>query len=307
MILKFNSFGQYLKKRFNTTVYKVNVDAGFTCPNRDGTLDVTGCIYCNNNSFRPAECKPQLSIRAQIRKGMNYLSLRYGARKFLVYFQPFTNTYAPVSELESLYAEALSHPAVIGLAIGTRPDCVDDEKISLMQSFARDHFILVEYGLQSIYDKTLQYIHRGHNYQTFLDAVNLTTGKGIHIGAHIIVGFPTETKEEMLSYATELSRLPIEFIKIHQLQVVKDTLLARYYQEQPFHLFSYDEYLDFVVDFIEHLSPEITIQRFFATAPKDILIAPEWGRSRHQLMNDIQKRFTERNALQGSKCLCYRN
>jgi radical SAM protein (TIGR01212 family) len=302
MILRFNSFGQYLKKRFNTTIYKVNVDAGFTCPNRDGTLDVTGCIYCNNDSFRPSECKPQLSIRAQIRNGMNYLSLRYGARKFLVYFQPFTNTYAPVSELESLYTEALSHPAVIGLAIGTRPDCVDEEKISLIQSFAREHFVLVEYGLQSIYDRTLEYIHRGHNYQAFLEAVNFTAGKGIHIGTHIIVGFPTETREEMISIATELSRLPIGFIKIHQLQVVKDTPLARYYQEQPFHLFSYDEYLDFVVDFIEYLSPEMIIQRLFATAPNDILIAPKWGRTKHQLMNDIQKRFIERDALQGSKC-----
>ncbi len=307
MIIRFNSFGQYLKKRFNTVVYKVNVDAGFTCPNRDGTLDVTGCIYCNNNSFRPSECKPQLSIKEQMRNGMNYLSLRYGAGKFLVYFQPFTNTYAPVSELERLYTEALSHPSVIGLAIGTRPDCIDEDKVSLIESFAKDKFVLIEYGLQSIYDKTLQYIHRGHNYQTFLDAVNLTAGRGIHIGAHIIVGFPTETREEMLYIATELSKLPVEFIKIHQLQIVKDTPLAGYYEDEPFHVFTCQEYLDFTVDFIEHLSPRIVIQRFFATAPDDILIAPKWGKSRHQLMNAIQKRFIQRDAMQGTKCLCYWN
>lgn len=307
MVTRFNTFGSYLKKNFNTIIHKVNVDAGFTCPNRDGTLDVTGCIYCNNDSFRPSECKPQLSLREQIRKGISYLSLRYGARRFLVYFQPFTNTYASVSELEHLYAETLSHPAVIGIAIGTRPDCVDEEKISLIHSFAKKYFVLIEYGLQSIYDKTLEYIHRGHNYQAFLDAVNITAEKGIHIGAHIIVGFPTETKDEMLSIATEISKLPVEFIKIHQLQVVKDTPLASYYEKEPFHVFSYEEYLDFVVDFIEHLSPKITIQRFFATAPPDILIAPKWGKSRHQLMNEIKKRFIERNAMQGSKCLCYWN
>lgn len=307
MIIRFNSFGHYLKQRFNTIVCKVNVDAGFTCPNRDGTLDITGCIYCNNNSFRPSECKPQLSIKEQMRKGMNYLSLRYGAERFLVYFQPFTNTYAPLDELEHLYTEALSHPSVIGLAIGTRPDCVDEEKLSLIESLAKKHFILIEYGLQSIYDKTLQYIHRGHNYQTFLDAVNLTVGRGIHIGAHIIVGFPTETKEEMLSMASELSFRPIEFIKIHQLQVVKDTPLAEFYANERFHTFDYDEYIDFLVDFIELLSPKIAIQRFFATSPEDILIAPKWGKTRHQLMNDIQKRFIQRNAFQGSKCLCYRD
>lgn len=307
MAARFNSFGMYLRERFNITIHKVNVDAGFTCPNRDGTLDVTGCIYCNNDSFRPSECKPEFSIKEQIRNGMNYLSFRYGARKFLVYFQPFTNTYASVSVLERLYSETLSHPAVIGMAIGTRPDCVDEEKISLIRSFAKDYFVLVEYGLQSIYDKTLKYIHRGHNYQSFLDAINLTAEKGVHIGAHIIAGFPTENREEMLSVATELSRLPIEFIKIHQLQVVKNTPIAHYYEEKPFPLFCYEEYLDFLVDFIERLSPKIAIQRFFATAPNNILIAPMWGKSRHQLMNDIRKRFIQRDALQGSKCLCYWN
>ncbi len=307
MIIRFNSFGRYLKKRFNTTVYKVNVDAGFTCPNRDGSLDVTGCIYCNNDSFRPSECKPQLSIKEQIRNGINYLSLRYGATRFLVYFQPFTNTYAPLRDLERLYIEALSHPSVMGLAIGTRPDCVDEEKISFLQSLAKEYFILIEYGLQSIHDKTLQFIHRGHDFQAFLDAVSLTVGRGIHIGVHIIVGFPTETRKEMLKMATELSNHPIEFIKIHQLQVVKNTPLADYYTNKYFHTFDYNEYLDFMVDFIELLNPNMVIQRFFATAPEDILIAPKWGKTRHQVMSDIQKRFEQRNAFQGSKCLCHYN
>jgi radical SAM protein (TIGR01212 family) len=304
---RFNAFGPYLKKKFGTIVYKVNVDAGFTCPNRDGTLGVTGCIYCNNDSFRPSECKDEIPIREQIRNGVKYLSMRYNAKKFLVYFQPYTNTYAPVTELEEMFREALSVPSVIGLAIGTRPDCVDEEKIELLRELAKDHFILIEYGLQSIHDKSLQYILRGHDYRTFLDAVNMTKQKGIHIGAHIIVGLPTETRGEMLTMADELSHLSIGFLKIHQLQIVKGTPLGAQYLEKPFPTFGYDEYLDFLVDFIERLSPEIVLQRMFALSPDEILIAPQWGKTRQEILRDINERFVQRDAVQGSKCLCPRH
>ena len=307
MILRYNAFGPYLKKRFGVVVYKVNVDAGFTCPNRDGTLGMTGCIYCNNDSFRPSECKTEIPIREQIRNGIKYLSLRYKANKFLVYFQPYTNTYAPVEELERMYREALSVPSVIGLAIGTRPDCVDEEKIGLLRELAKDHFILIEYGLQSIHDKSLRYICRGHDYRTFLDAVHMTKQKGIQIGAHIIAGFPTETGEEMLAMADELSTLPLGFLKIHQLQIVKDTPLANQYLEKPFPTFEYAEYLDFLVDFIQRLSPHIVLQRLFAMAPDNILIAPRWEKTRQEIIRDINKRFVEKDALQGSKCLCYKH
>jgi hypothetical protein len=307
MSSRFNAFGPYLRKKFSTRVYKVNVDAGFTCPNRDGTVGTTGCIYCNNDSFRPSDCKSDYSIKDQIRRGMSYLAMRYKAGKFLVYFQPFTNTYAPVEELERLYREALATPSVIGLAIGTRPDCVDKEKIALLESLAKDHFILVEYGLQSIYDKSLDYILRGHNYRTFLNALDLTTNRGIHIGAHIIVGLPTETRDETLAMADELSTLPLEFLKIHQLQVIRDTVLAEQYHLQPFHTFGYEEYLDFLVDFVERLSPDIVLQRLFATSPDEILIAPQWGKTRHQIIRDIEERFEKRNAIQGSKCVCHRH
>jgi hypothetical protein len=307
MALRYNAFGPYLRKRFGTVVYKVNVDAGFTCPNRDGTLGVTGCIYCNNSSFRPSKCKPELSIREQIREGVRYLSVRYRANKFLVYFQPYTNTYAPAVELERLYREALTEPSVIGLAIGTRPDCVDEEKIAMIERLARDYFILIEYGLQSIYDKSLRYILRGHDYRAFLEALNLTKGRGIHLGAHLIVGFPTETREETLAMAEEVSALPIEFLKIHQLQIVKDTVLAEEYLKNPFHTFGYEEYLDFLVDFIERLSPDIVLQRLFATAPDDILIAPLWGKKRQEITRHIEERFADRDAFQGSKCVCFRH
>jgi radical SAM protein (TIGR01212 family) len=307
MSSRFNAFGPYLRKKFGARVYKVNVDAGFTCPNRDGTVGTTGCIYCNNDSFRPTGCKPETPLRDQIKRGISYLSMRYKAGKFLVYFQPFTNTYAPVDELEKLYREALSEPSILGLAIGTRPDCVDTEKIALIESLAKDHFIIVEYGLQSIYDKSLDYILRGHNYRTFLGALKLTVGKGIHIGAHIIVGLPTETRDETLAMADELSTLPLEFLKIHQLQVIKNTVLAEQYHLQPFHTFEYEEYLDFLVDFAERLSPDIVLQRLFATSPDEILIAPQWGKTRHQILLDIEERFEKRNAIQGSKCVCCRH
>ena len=300
---RYNSFGAYMRKLFGTTVYKVNVDAGFTCPNRDGTLGLTGCIYCNNDSFRPSSCKPSLSVSEQVANGIAHTKQRFKAAKFLVYFQAYTNTYAPVAALEQLYREALSAPDVIGLAIGTRPDAVDHEKIGLLESLAADHFILVEYGIQSIYDKSLAFIQRGHDYRTFLNTIEMTKGRGIRIGAHLIAGFPTETREETLAMAEEMSQLPIEFLKLHQLQIVKDTPLAVMYRERPFPVFGYQEYCEFVADFIERTAPHIVLQRLFATAPDDILIAPEWGRNRHQILRDIEKTLEERNIEQGRKFL----
>jgi hypothetical protein len=301
MPLRYNSFGAHIRKRFGASVHKVNIDAGFTCPNRDGTVGLSGCTYCNNDSFRPSSCTPALSVREQVRNGISYLKKRYGVDRFIAYFQPYTNTYAPVGDLERLYREALEEPAVIGLAIGTRPDCVDGEKIALLESLASKHFILVEYGLQSIYDKTLRFINRGHDYQRFLDALDMTKGRGIEIGAHLIVGFPTETPEEMLAMAGEISSLPIRFLKVHQLQIVRDTPLASLFLDKPFHAFDYEEYLDFIVDFLERLSPEIVLQRLFATAPDEILIAPKWDRTRHEILRDIEKRLALRDTFQGKQ------
>jgi radical SAM protein (TIGR01212 family) len=283
---RYTSFGSYVKKTFETLVQKVNIDAGFTCPNRDGTVGVGGCVFCNNESFKPGACRPALSVREQVRNGIAYLGKRYGAGKFLAYFQAYTNTYAPVDELERIYSEALEEPSVLGLAIGTRPDCVESEKLDMLQRLARTHFVLVEYGLQSPYERSLRYINRGHTYGTFLDALEAARRRGIHTGVHTIVGIPTESREETLRMATELSETGVEFMKIHQLQVIKDTPLARMYAEQAFPVFGYEEYLDFVVEFIERLSPDIVLQRLFATAPDEILIAPRWGRSRHEILRE---------------------
>jgi radical SAM protein (TIGR01212 family) len=298
---RYKSFGAFMRTEFGFTVYKVNVDAGFTCPNRDGTLGLSGCIYCNNDSFRPNSCKPTLSLAEQIGNGMHHIRKRYKANKFVVYFQPYTNTYAPLETLRGLYAEALKQPDIIGLAIGTRPDAVDEEKISMLGELAEKHFILIEYGLQSIYDKSLTFINRGHDYSAFLRAVDMTKGRGIHIGAHLIAGFPTETREEMLAMAEEISSLGIGFLKVHQLQIVQDTPLASLYKENPFYTFGYEEYVDFIVDFIERTSPDIVFQRLFATAPDSILVAPDWGRSGHQMLNDIEKRLEARGTHQGIK------
>lgn len=298
---RYNSFGRYMKKKFGTSVHKVNVDAGFTCPNRDGTLGVSGCIYCNNDSFRPSSCKTTLTISEQIRNGTAHIKKRYQAEKFLIYFQPYTNTYAPVKELERLYREALQEPSAIGLAIGTRPDAIDSEKVAMLASLAEDFFILVEYGLQSIYDKSLDFMKRGHDYKTFLNAIDLTRDRGIHIGAHIIAGFPTETRDEMLAMAEEISLLDIEFLKVHQLQVIKDTPLADLYTANSFHTFDYNEYIEFITDFIERISPEIVLQRLFATAPDSILIAPQWGKSRHQILRDIERTLALKDTFQGKK------
>lgn len=297
---RYNSFGSYIRKQFGSNVFKVNINAGFTCPNRDGTLGYGGCIYCNNESFSPSSCTPTLSVKEQVKNGISYLRQRYRAEKFIAYFQPYSNTYAPTDTLKRLYSEALKEPSVVGLAIGTRPDCIDDEKLDLLQGFSLTHFVLIEYGLQSIYEKTLRFIQRGHDMESFLKAVRMTKERGIHVGAHIIVGFPTETRDEMLNMADEVSKTDIGFFKIHQLQVIQNTLLEALYIKEPFHVFGYEEYLNFIVDFIGRLSPRIVLQRLFATAPDNVLIAPKWGRSKHEILRDIEKRLIERNIYQGS-------
>ena len=303
MFHRINSFGSYVRKKFGTAVYKVSVDAGFTCPNRDGTIGTRGCFFCNNDSFRPSSCKPALSISEQIKKGILHIKSIYNAEKFLVYFQPYTNTYAPVDELGRFYRVALSEPSIIGLAIGTRPDCIDEEKIRLLQRLAKRYFILIEYGMQSIYDKSLRFINRGHDYNTFLKALDLTNNRGIFIGVHIVLGFPTETKEEMLLMADEISHLPIDFLKIHHLQVIKNTPLEIIYRENPFHIFEYEEYLDFVTEFIQRLSHKIVLQRLFSSAPDDILVAPFWGKNKQEILRDLEKRLEQKNTYQGKTCV----
>jgi radical SAM protein (TIGR01212 family) len=296
---RYNSYNRYLREKFGCRVHKVSVDVGFTCPNRDGSVARGGCVYCNNESFVPPYARARFSLDRQIKTGMEYLRKRFKAQKFIIYFQAYTNTYDEVEKLEGLYREALEHDDVVGLAVGTRSDCIDEKKVKLFEELAKDWFVTVEYGIESIYDKTLEFMNRGHDYKSVVDAINLTRGRGIHIGAHIIAGFPTETEDEMLRMADEISQLNVDSLKIHNLHIVKNTPLARVYAKEPFHLFSYEEYVDFISRFLERLSPEIIVERLFTDTPQDLLISPQWNKTHTEILRGIERELERRNTYQG--------
>ncbi len=296
---RYNSYNTYLKNIYGERVQKVTVDAGFTCPNRDGTVASGGCTYCNNESFNPGYNDPTKSIRRQIDEGTEFLTRRYNVDKFIVYFQPYSNTYASLDKLKQLYEEALSVPGVVGLTIGTRPDCVNEEKINYIETLAKVYDITVEYGLESIYDQTLKKINRGHNYQSYLDALELTSGRGIKICTHIILGFPWENIDQWLVESETLSELNFDFLKIHQLHIVKNTVMARQHQKDPFQLLSLSDYITTIISFLERLNPRIIIQRLAGEAPPPMLIAPRWGKRNTEVIRYIDKEMEERNTWQG--------
>ena len=299
--IRYSAYGRFLRERYGCRVYKVSVDGGFSCPNRDGTVGVGGCIYCNNDSFRPKSAGSLKSISEQVQDGIEHLRRRYDAKKFIAYFQPFTNTHAPLATLIPLYETALKHPDVIGLSLGTRPDCMDESKIAWLEKLACTHFVTVEYGLQSVYDATLARINRGHNFQCWLDAMNRTRNRGIWLCAHLILGFPWESREEMLHAADVLSDKGLNFLKLHHLHVVKNTVMEREYQSNPFPLLGLEEYADLVVDFLERLSSDIFIERLFGTASEDQLIGPVWGKSKNAVRHYIEQRLEIRDTYQGKK------
>lgn len=296
---RYNAYVDYLRQRFGSRVQKVIVDAGFTCPNRDGSKGRGGCIYCNNDSFKPPYCQPGMSVRQQVDAGIEYLSRRYKVTRFIAYFQPYSNTYAPLSRLQDLYEQALAHPRVVGLAIGTRSDCIDREKLDYLQQLARDYYVTIEYGLESPYDHTLQWIHRGHDFRNWAEAVEMTAGRGIHICAHVILGFPTETREQMLKTARIVSRYPLDYLKIHHLHVVKHTVLEKMFRQQPFPLPGYREYVELVVEFLQRLRPDIKVQRLVGETHPRILIAPNWGLRADTIQRHIEEELEKRDAWQG--------
>lgn len=296
---RFNSYHEYLRERFGARVHKVSLDMGFTCPNRDGTKAVGGCVYCNNDSFVPPYARSRYSMDSQIKHGIDYLKKRFKAEKFIIYFQAYTSTYGEAEELESMYNEALKYDGVVGLAVGTRSDCIDEEKIEIFERLARDYYVTIEYGIESIYDKTLEFMNRGHDYQSVLDAIKLTKGRGVDIGTHIILGMPTETREEMLQMANEVSTLGIDTFKIHNLHIVKNTPLERMYRENPFDLFTYEEYLKFIVKFLERLSPDIMLERLFTDTPRGLLIAPNWGVRHNEIIHGIKQALEKKDTYQG--------
>ena len=278
---------------------KVSVDMGFTCPNRDGSLARGGCVYCNNDSFVPPYARARFTMHDQLTRGMEYLTGRFKAKKFIVYFQAYTNTYGGVDELESMYREALRYDGVVGIAVGTRSDCIDEEKLDMFERLAKECYVSVEYGIESIYDKTLEFMNRGHDYKSVLDALEISRGRGFEIGAHVIMGMPTETRDEMMATAAEVSGLGIDCFKVHNLHIVKNTPLERMYKENPFPLFGFGEYIDFIVEFLERLSPGMVVERMFTDTPQQLLIAPDWGKSHIQVMQAIEAELEKRDTFQG--------
>lgn len=298
----FNDYSSYFKKKFNERVQKISIDAGFTCPNRDGVKGRGGCTYCNNDTFNPFYCEPSKSVTQQLNEGVAFFEPKYKTQKYIAYFQAFSNTYGSLDLLKKLYEEALAHPKVIGLVIGTRPDCVNDEVLDYLAELSKKYFVVVEYGIESTLDRTLELINRCHTYQESIDAIFKTVAKNIETGVHMIIGLPGESNEEIIAHAAELSKLPITSLKLHQLQIVKGTALAKQYAENPknIRLFQPDEYIDLIIRFLEHLSPNIIIERFISESPLELLIAPSWnGLKNFEIVDKIEKRMKEKSSFQG--------
>ncbi len=292
-MIELNAYGKWLSSLTGYKTQKISIHAGFTCPNRDGTLGTTGCTYCNNQTFNPAYCQPAKSITRQLEEGKQFFGKKYPQMHYLAYFQAYTNTYAPLSELRAKYEEALSVPLVDGIVIGTRPDCVSDEVLDLLEQLNRQHTIIVEYGIESVYDETLRRIRRGHTHQQTVDAIRRTVSRGISVGAHIILGLPGESRDMLLREADILSSLPITTLKIHQLQLIRGTLMAAEYAERPsdFHLFTVDEYIQLLCDFLPRLRPDIILERLVSQSPASLLATPGWGLKNHEFTARLQNKL----------------
>lgn len=300
---RYRDFPSYFRTLFDGRVQKLSVDGGFTCPNRDGSKGVGGCTFCNNRSFSPEYCRATSSIAEQIEEGKTFFRHKYAGQKYLAYFQAYSNTYACLDELRKKYEEALACPDVAGLVIGTRPDTVDSEILEYIGELARKYYICIEYGVESANDAVLDRINRGHSFKDAERAIKMTAGRGIHIGAHLIFGLPGESRQSMLAGAVRLSELPIDVLKLHQLQIIRNTAMADEYLSNPsaFRLYTLDEYLDFVVDVIEYIRPEIYLERFVNQAPEEYLIAPRWGIKNFEFAAKLDKRLRERDGWQGKK------
>ena len=297
----YNDFPTFLRGYFPWKVQKISLNAGFTCPNRDGMKGQGGCTYCNNQTFNPEYCKTEKSITQQLEEGKVFFSHKYPEMKYLAYFQAYTNTYGELDELKQKYEEALQTEDVVGLVIGTRPDCMPDSLLDFLELLNKEYFLLVEYGIESTNDTTLKRINRGHTYADTVDAVERTAARGILTGGHIILGLPGETHADIVEQAGELSKLPLTTLKMHQLQLIRGTRMAREYEicPQDFHLFEVNEYIDLVVDYIQHLRPGIVLERFVSQSPKELLIAPDWGLKNYEFTARVQKRMKELDAYQG--------
>lgn len=321
---RYNSFVGYFKKKYGERLQKVVLDAGFTCPNRDGKVGRGGCTYCDNAAFHPSYSTSGKSLHQQMDEGIEFHKVRYRTTEhYLAYFQSFSNTYAPLERLMSLYEEALSHPQVVGIVIGTRPDCVDEEKLDYLAELASGNvlkgwtrslageqdrnapIVIVEYGIESCYDETLKRINRGHDFETARKAVEMTAARGLDVGAHFILGLPGETRQMMLDSCEIINSLPIRSAKFHQLQIVKGTKMEQEYTHEPeaFERFTLEEYLDFFVDMLEHLRPDLYIERFVGEVPPRFVNETPWGLIRNvEILRLLDQQLSQRNTWQGRRC-----
>ena len=300
---RYREFGDFLCERFPFKAQKIAINAGFTCPNRDGSKGRGGCTYCNNQTFNPSYCQTDKSVADQLAEGVRFFSRKYPEMRYLAYFQAYTSTYGEQERLERLYEEALDYPGVVGLVIGTRPDCVPDRLLDYLARLSEQVLVLVEYGVESTLDRTLRRINRGHDFAEAEEAIRRTAARGIAVGAHLILGLPGESRDEILGHADRLSELPLTTLKLHQLQLIRHTRMALEFERRPedFHLFTVDEYIDLVIDFIERLDPAIALERFVSQSPKELLIAPDWGLKNYEFTARVNRRLAERDSWQG-KC-----
>jgi len=297
----YNNYKFYLDDRFGERVQRVSIEGGFTCPNRDGSKGVGGCIYCNPDSFSPPYSDRIFSIQKQIKEGTRFLNGRFRADKFIAYFQNYTNTYAPLNKLEKMYREALDHPKVVGLSVSTRPDCIDENILALLKDISANYDVNLEFGLESLKDESLIWMNRCHDVKTSLKALEITDKYEIDVTAHMILGLPTETKDEMLKMAKELNDLPLKFLKLHHLQIIKNTKLAIEYSKSPFPLFNYEKYVEFIANYIRLLSPKFILQRVITSSPDDCLIAPKWPHTTTAFIMLLQKYMRDNDMYQGDE------
>lgn len=299
--LSYFSYSFFLRTRFGIRVQKVSIDAGFTCPNVDGTVATGGCTFCDNRSFSPSRRIPRVSIREQIDEGIRRLRRRYVCDHFTAYFQPATNTYAPVERLKPLYEEALAHPRIVALAIGTRPDCVPDEVLDLLSAISQRTYLSVEYGMQTMHDRSLDWMNRGHHHESMIDAMQRSRGRGFEICAHVILGLPGESRDDMRATACELARLQVDSVKIHNLYAVRNTPLAEQVQSGEVTLMERADYVQTVVDFLERLPPEIVVERVSGEAPPDYFVGPRWCLDKPAVRQAIADEFARRRTWQGKR------
>ncbi len=293
-----NLYNRYMLKTYGERVQKIAVDGGFTCPNRDGSRGVGGCTFCNNDSYGTKNKMPE--VNDQILAGKLFYENKFpGLNKFIVYFQSYSNTYKPIAELEKMYTDALKVEGVIGLAIGTRPDCIDKEKISMLEEMAKSYDITIEYGIESLIDSTLVKINRGHTVREFEQAISMTYGRGIKMCTHLILGFPWETEADIDYTAKTMATYPLDFIKIHQLQVVTDTIMGNEYKKSPFPVVTKEEYFHMLAKIITHLSPELVVQRMFSQYQKEYLLSPPWSETLSQLNSEFINFLDKRELYQG--------